>query len=94
MDDGCEDEDMPTDFFAIDFDKREKRIRSMIATVPIPGTYFPSDCGFPVNKTSFDVADLRYLELIRRGEEADRILTLSRAEGTAVRRSEDERCAE
>ncbi|GIJ89509.1 hypothetical protein Asppvi_008451 [Aspergillus pseudoviridinutans] len=47
-----------------------------------------------MNATSFSLADLRYLELVRRGEEADRISTLPGAKGTAARNIEDERCAE
>jgi hypothetical protein len=55
---------------------------------------FLSDCCFSVNVTSFSLVDLRYLELVRRGEEADRISTLPGAKGIAARKIEDERCAE
>ncbi|CAI7611594.1 unnamed protein product [Penicillium glandicola] len=47
-----------------------------------------------VNVTSFSLADLRHLELVRRGEEADRISALPGPEGTAAQGLEDERCAE
>ncbi|CAI7587259.1 unnamed protein product [Penicillium manginii] len=47
-----------------------------------------------MNVTSFSLVDLRYLELVRRGEEADRISTLPGAKGIAARKIEDERCAE
>ncbi|KGO46712.1 hypothetical protein PEXP_068820 [Penicillium expansum] len=47
-----------------------------------------------VNIASFSLADLRHLELVRRGEEADHISTLSKANGTAAQIIENERCAE
>ncbi|KAI2672436.1 hypothetical protein CBS147332_9284 [Penicillium roqueforti] len=47
-----------------------------------------------VNVTSFSLADLRYLELGRHGEEVDRISTLPGAKGTAAQTIEDEQCAE
>ncbi|KAJ5378002.1 uncharacterized protein N7496_005411 [Penicillium cataractarum] len=46
------------------------------------------------NITSFSLADLRYLELVRRGEEADRLSTLLGGKRTEAQRIEDERCAE
>lgn len=55
---------------------------------------FLSDYSSLVNITSFSLADLRYLELVRRGEQADRISTLSRTKGTAEQSIENERCAE
>jgi hypothetical protein len=47
-----------------------------------------------VEDKSLALPDLRNLELVRRGEEADRISLLPEAERSAARTIEDDRCAE
>lgn len=91
-DDDCEDEDMLIYLFAIDIDKRKNRTQGTMSTVTRSQICL-SDC-FIVNVTSFSLSDLRHLELVRRGEEADRISTLPGPEGTAAQGIEEERCAE
>ncbi|KAF4767373.1 hypothetical protein HAV15_009158 [Penicillium sp. str.  len=47
-----------------------------------------------VNVTSYSLSDLQYLELVHRGEQADRISALPGPERVIAQATEDERCAQ
>ncbi|KAI1830307.1 hypothetical protein DTO013E5_8891 [Penicillium roqueforti] len=71
-------------------------LKNAPANVVLSDSFLFDTKAFPqyLNVTSSSLADLRYLELGRHGEEADRISTLPGAKGTAAQTIEDEQCAE
>lgn len=73
-DDDSKDEDDESHCFAIDVDRRKKRLQ----TPPIASS----------------LADLQYLELVRRGKEEDHISALPVSEQPAAKNIEKQQCAE
>ncbi|OKP11285.1 hypothetical protein PENSUB_3307 [Penicillium subrubescens] len=78
-DEEFEDEDTETYFFAIDIDKRQDQLQGIS-----PKFRKYADSNLLANQHSYALADLQHLELVRRGEEADRISTLSGNERIAA----------
>jgi predicted aspartyl protease len=92
-DDDYEYEDDESHCFAIDFHRRKKRMQSKMFTIPQSPDSLPN-CRFPATATACSLANLEYLELVRRGEEEDRIADLPADEQTAAQNIENRRCAE
>ena len=95
-DDDYEDEDDRFHCFAIDLDRRKKRMQSKkltISLLPQSPDSLPN-CRFPAAATACSLANLQHLELVRRGEEEDRISDLPADEQTAAQNIENQRCTE
>lgn len=91
-DEDFEDEDIEAYFFAIDIDKRKEQLQCI--STKIREVHSFSDSNLLANQRPYTLADLQHLEVVRRGEEADRISKLSGTERTAVQDAEDQRIAE
>jgi hypothetical protein len=91
-DEEFEDEDIEAYFFAIDIDKRHEQLQGI--STKIRELHSFSDSNLTANQHSYTLADLQHLEVVRRGEEADRISTLSGNERIAAQDAEDQRMAE